>query len=104
MSCNRTSQHAIRTTAHEIELNKTTFFFPNIEIVQFAELEDAGQCLLRILSDPSVNDRSPFLSARKWAPRGYIDLDIDDYPNSELLQEIQKEQMMSALLEAGLFL
>lgn len=72
--------------------------------VQFAELEDAGQCLLRILSDPSVNGRSLFLSARKWAPRGYIDLDIDDYPNSDLLQEIQREQIVAAPPEAGLFL
>ncbi len=72
--------------------------------VQFAKAEDAGQCLLRILSDSSVNGHSFFVTARKWAPRGYIDLDLDDYPSNELLSEIQDEQMRSAPVSAGLFI
>lgn len=72
--------------------------------VQLATLADAGQCLLRILSDSSVNGHSFFISARKWAPRGYIDLDLEDYGSSELLQDIQKDQMAGEPASAGLFL
>ncbi|KAH8588438.1 hypothetical protein B0O99DRAFT_525041 [Bisporella sp. PMI_857] len=72
--------------------------------VQFALAEDAGNALLRILSDRTINGKSLFVSARKWAPAGYLDLDIDDYPGNELLQEIQVDQMRSAPVEKGLFL
>ncbi|KAI4618001.1 hypothetical protein J4E83_006334 [Alternaria metachromatica] len=71
--------------------------------VQFATTEDAGQCLLRILSDASVNGRSLFVSARKWAERGYVDLDLDEYPGNGLLEEIQADQVKFAPVEAGLF-
>ncbi|KAJ5585252.1 uncharacterized protein N7459_005052 [Penicillium hispanicum] len=71
--------------------------------VQFAEATDAGECLLRILSDTGINGRSFFISPRKWAPRGYIDLGIEDYPENSLLQEIQKDQVKSAPVELGLF-
>ena len=71
--------------------------------VQLATTEDAGQCLLRILSDGSINGRSLFISARKWAPRGYIDLDLDEYPGNDLLEEIQADQVKFAPVEAGLF-
>jgi hypothetical protein len=71
--------------------------------VEFATTEDAGQCLLRILSDPSVNGRSLFLSPRKWAPRGYLDLDLDDYAGNELLQEIQADQIRDTPVELGLY-
>jgi hypothetical protein len=72
--------------------------------VQFAEAEDAGSCLLRILSDRTINGKSLFVSARKWAPVGYLDLDVDDYPGNALIQEIQVDQMKSAPVSAGLFL
>lgn len=72
--------------------------------VQFAEAKDAGECLLRILSDTEINGRSLFVSPRTWAPRGYLDLDLDDYPENTLLQEIQKEQVKSAPAEMGLFI
>lgn len=65
--------------------------------------EDARRVLLRILSDRSINGRSLFLSPRKWAPKGYLDLDIDEY-ESELLQEIQTDQLKGAPVEDGLFL
>ncbi|RAH39891.1 putative short chain dehydrogenase/reductase [Aspergillus brunneoviolaceus CBS 621.78] len=71
--------------------------------VQFATTEDAGQCLLRILSDPTVNGHSFFVTARKWAARGFMDLDLEDYPGNALLGEIQTEQMLSAPVSAGLF-
>ena len=71
--------------------------------VQFAEAEDAGRCLLRILSDTSINGHSLFVTARKWASRGYMDLDLEDYPGNELVGEIQEEQMWSAPVSAGLF-
>lgn len=72
--------------------------------VQFATTEDAGQCLLRILSDVSVNGHSIFVSARRWAPRGYIDFDIDDYAPGSLLDEIQTDQLKGAEADKGLFI
>ncbi|KAL6914681.1 hypothetical protein FSST1_012441 [Fusarium sambucinum] len=71
--------------------------------VELATSEDAGECALRILSDTSINGRTLFACARKWAPRGYIDLDIEDYPDSSLLQEIQEDQIRNAPVELGLF-
>lgn len=70
--------------------------------VEFATVEDASQCLLHILADTGVNGHSFFVSARKWAPRGYVDLGIDDY-DSEFIQEIKRDQLLSAPVEAGLF-
>lgn len=72
--------------------------------VQFAEAESAGQCLLRILSDASINGHSFFIAARKWASRGYMDLDLEDYPGNALIQEIQEDQMKSAPVSMGLFI
>jgi hypothetical protein len=71
--------------------------------VQLATVEDAGQCLLRLLSDTGINGRSLFVSARKWAPRGYVDLDLDEYPGNELLEEIQADQVVTTPVELGLF-
>ncbi|RKK98415.1 hypothetical protein BFJ71_g6768 [Fusarium oxysporum] len=70
--------------------------------VEFATAEDAGECALRILSDTSINGRTLFVCARKWAPRGYMDLNIEDYPES-LIQEIQEDQMRNAPVDLGLF-
>ncbi|KAK5069693.1 hypothetical protein LTR51_008006 [Lithohypha guttulata] len=42
-------------------------------------------------------------AARKWAATGYIDFDIDDYPENELIKEIQEDQMKGAEAEKGLF-
>ncbi|KAM0224142.1 hypothetical protein ACHAQD_002516 [Fusarium lateritium] len=72
--------------------------------VEFATPGDAGECALRILSDSSVNGRTIFVCARKWAPRGYIDLDIEDYPDSPLIQEMQEDQTKNAPVELGLYL
>ncbi|KAF5658705.1 short-chain dehydrogenase reductase [Fusarium heterosporum] len=72
--------------------------------VEFATTEDAGECALRILSDTSINGRTLFVCARKWAPRGYMDLDIEDYPDNLLIQEMQEDQMRNAPVERGLFL
>ncbi|KAL4884902.1 hypothetical protein BJY04DRAFT_180948 [Aspergillus karnatakaensis] len=71
--------------------------------IEFAKAEDAGECLLRILSDKDINGKSLFVTARKWADRGYMDLDLEDYRRSELLQEMQVDQIKSAPVELGLF-
>ena len=68
-----------------------------------ATTEEAGQCLLRILSDPSVNRRMLFLSGKKWSKTGYRDLDIDDY-NDDLCQDSQEDQLLGAPPEYGLVL
>ena len=67
------------------------------------ELQDAGQLLLRILSDESLNGRSLFLSPRKSAKSGYLDLDTDPYLDEGLLGEIHSEQVRPAAVELGLF-
>ncbi|KAG7567085.1 hypothetical protein FFLO_01211 [Filobasidium floriforme] len=71
--------------------------------VEFATLEDAGQCLLRIVSDKSLNGHSLSLSPRKWAPRGYFDLGLDDYED-ELMKEITADQLKGSRAEEVLFL
>lgn len=72
--------------------------------VDFAEAEDAGQCLLRILSDDKVNGHSFFIAPRKWASRGYVDLGLEEEAeSSDLLKEMQKMQMASAPPDSGLF-
>ncbi|KAF5594158.1 15-hydroxyprostaglandin dehydrogenase [Fusarium subglutinans] len=70
--------------------------------VEFATAEDAGECALRILSDTSINGKTLFVCARKWAPRGYMDLNIEDYPEG-LIQEIQEDQIRNAPVDLGLF-
>ncbi|KAF7912521.1 uncharacterized protein EAF01_001542 [Botrytis porri] len=72
--------------------------------VKFAEAEDAASALLRILSDRTINGKSLFVPARKWAPAEYLELDVDDYPGNELIQEIQVDQMKAAPVNEGLFL
>lgn len=72
--------------------------------MQLAEAEDAGQCLLHILSDASINGRSLFIAPRKWAPRGYLDLDLEEYPGNDLIQEIQVDQIKPAPVHLGAFL
>ncbi|KZF19308.1 short chain dehydrogenase/ reductase [Xylona heveae TC161] len=72
--------------------------------VQFAEAEDAGQCLLRILSDKNINGHSIFVSGRKWASRGYMDLDLEDFSGNALIQEMQEDQMRPAPVSKGLFI
>lgn len=71
--------------------------------VEIAKAEDAGRALLRLLSDTRINGRSLFVSARKWASKGYLDLDLDEYAGNDLLQEIQADQVKLAPVEAGLF-
>ncbi|KAL4941940.1 hypothetical protein BDV06DRAFT_222636 [Aspergillus oleicola] len=84
-------------------LSDETFQHVEESGVEFAEAEDAGQCLLHILSDRSINGRSLFVSAKKWASRGYLDLDLDEYPGNDLVQAIQEDQVKSAPVELGLF-
>lgn len=71
--------------------------------MKFAEASDAAQCLLRILSDTSINGHSFFVSGRKWASNGYLDLDLEDYAGNALVQEMQDDQMKSAPPSLGLF-
>ena len=71
--------------------------------VEVATAEDAGRCGLRILGDKSIKGKSLFLCPRKWASNGYMDLDVEDYRESDLLREIQAEQVMLAPVELGLF-
>ena len=71
--------------------------------VQLATVENAGRCLLRVLSDTEINGRSLFIAARKWAPKGYVDLDLDEYAGNELLGDIQADQLLFEPVENGPF-
>jgi hypothetical protein len=85
-------------------LSDETFNHVSSVGVEFAQAEDAAQCLLRSLSDRTINGHSLFVSGRKWASSGYIDLDLEDYPSNTLIHEIQEGQIKSAPAELGLFL
>jgi hypothetical protein len=71
--------------------------------IQLAEASEAGECLLRILSDSTINGRSFFVSGKKWSTRGYLDLDTDDYKGDSLIEDIQQDQIKPAPVEMGLF-
>lgn len=71
--------------------------------VVFAEASEAGQCLLHILNDPTINGKSLFVSGRKWSSTGFLDLGIDDYAPGSILEEIQDDQVKSAPVVLGLF-
>ena len=68
-----------------------------------ATTDQAGECLLRIISDQSINGRMLFVSGKKWSSKGYIDLDIDEY-HENLCAEIQADQVLGAPPDSGLFL
>ncbi|EXJ65481.1 hypothetical protein A1O7_01822 [Cladophialophora yegresii CBS 114405] len=57
--------------------------------ISFATVEDAAQCLMRIVSDPSVNGRAFAIVTRDVAPRGYVDINFDDYEPDTLLGKLQ---------------
>lgn len=58
---------------------------------------------MHILQNDTINGRSFFIAPRKWAPDGYVDLDIDDYSGNFMLQVIQAAQIASTPVELGLF-
>jgi len=58
--------------------------------IEFATVEDAGQCLMRIVSDTTVNGRAFAIVTRDLAPRGYLDIDVDDYSPGTLLDNLTK--------------
>ena len=110
--------HSLRRTAHYYGsrvnvihpwyvktkiLSEEDFASVKAKGVEFATAEDAGQCLLRILSDKSVNGHSLFVAARKWAEKGYMDMGLEDTEENELRREIQVDQMRGAPVEVGLF-
>lgn len=96
---NMISPYYVETTV----LPKKVYEYIRGKGIDFASLEDAGQCLLRLLSDPTVNGHSLFVAPRKWAPRGYMDLDLENTEGTALLKEIQIEQMVSEPVDSGLF-
>jgi len=57
--------------------------------IEFATVDDAAQCLMRIVSDPEVNGRAFGIVTHDIGPRGYIDLDSDDYESGTVLHKLQ---------------
>jgi len=93
----------MRRIAHFYEqLSKYTFSLISVVLVKFdIAIEGTGNVLLGILSDGEMNGRSFFVSEGKWAQEGY-DLNQDQYYGRELLDEIQRDQIVSAPVEKGL--
>lgn len=57
--------------------------------VEYATVEDAAGAVLRILADPKVSGRSFAIVPRSLAPRGYKDIDLDDYEEGSFLGKLQ---------------
>jgi hypothetical protein len=57
--------------------------------VDYATVEDAAGAVLRIVTDPKVNGRSFAIVPRSLAPRGYKDIDYDDYAEGSFLGKLQ---------------
>ncbi|KAJ5135231.1 uncharacterized protein N7515_004509 [Penicillium bovifimosum] len=58
--------------------------------VQYAEIEDAAESLMRIACDTSVCGRALAVVPRVWAPQGYLDVDHDDYRGDDMFVEWQE--------------
>lgn len=57
--------------------------------IEFATVEDAAGAALRIITDPKVIGRSFAIVPRSLAPRGYQDIDFDDYEEGSFLGKLQ---------------
>lgn len=57
--------------------------------IEFAEVEDSAGAAMRIISDPKVAGRSLAIVPRSIAPRGYKDIDFDDYEPGTFLGQVQ---------------
>ncbi|KIW29292.1 uncharacterized protein PV07_05117 [Cladophialophora immunda] len=57
---------------------------------EFADVEDAARCVMRILSDQSINGRAFSIMPRSMAPHSFLDIDIDDYKEGTLLNDMNK--------------
>ncbi|RVX75433.1 hypothetical protein B0A52_00786 [Exophiala mesophila] len=57
--------------------------------VLLAEIGDAGEALLRIVSNQSIHGRAIAIVPRIWAPRGHLDVNHDDYPEDDFIHEWQ---------------
>jgi len=57
---------------------------------KFATVEDAGTAILKLASDKSIIGRSFAIVPRDQHPRGYIDVNVDDYTEGSMLYGWQK--------------
>ncbi|KAK6380142.1 hypothetical protein LTS17_005331 [Exophiala oligosperma] len=57
--------------------------------IAWASVQDAAGALIAIIANPLVNGRSFAVVPRKWAPRGYLDIDQDDLKEGDRLGEWQ---------------
>ncbi|KAF8862465.1 NAD(P)-binding protein [Acephala macrosclerotiorum] len=60
-------------------------FLINQHMFEPISYQKKRSCLLRILSDRTINGKSLFVLPRKWAEEGYLDLDVDDYPGNAVI-------------------
>jgi len=57
--------------------------------IEYATVEDAAEAAMRIITDPKVVGRAFAILPRSLAPRGYRDIDIDDYEEGSFLGQMQ---------------
>lgn len=70
-------------------MSDTVIKFLEARNVEFAAVEDSAGAILRMITDPKVTGRSFAIVPRSFAPRGYIDVDLDDYEEGSLLGKLQ---------------
>ncbi|KAK6386180.1 hypothetical protein LTS17_001755 [Exophiala oligosperma] len=58
--------------------------------IEFASLESAAEALMRIVSSRDVSGRAFAIVPKTDAPSGYIDLDVDDFRDCDLMKRYNK--------------
>ncbi|KXJ88351.1 hypothetical protein Micbo1qcDRAFT_123140 [Microdochium bolleyi] len=65
--------------------------------VEFGEVDDCANCMMRIACDKTINGRSLMITPRSVAPEGFMDVNRDDYtdaPEDEYMKKVQASQLV----------
>jgi NAD(P)-dependent dehydrogenase (short-subunit alcohol dehydrogenase family) len=57
--------------------------------MEFATVEDAASAVMRIACDSRISGRTLAIVPRSWVKNGYVDYDLDDYPEEHPLGKAQ---------------
>ncbi|KIW92818.1 uncharacterized protein Z519_06667 [Cladophialophora bantiana CBS 173.52] len=82
---------------------KTTILKPQViatlisKGVEFAEIEDCTTAALRITCDKSINGRSFGIIPRSVVSEGYMDINLDDYDEGTLWQNLQSIALAASI-------
>ncbi|KAL2129713.1 hypothetical protein VTI74DRAFT_7412 [Chaetomium olivicolor] len=65
--------------------------------IEFGEQEDVAACMMRISCDRTINGRSLMITPRSVAKEGFMDIDREDYKDTEedaYLKKVQASQLV----------